>query len=150
LELNYITIYGPDTTDADGNTVSGPVTSLYAQQTDTPGDVGWRSNGANVRDDPTVIELLDDLYNLSFSRCVDYRPSDEAVTICGLDTPAARVEIAYVDDDDTVQTLTLTIGGQLPDGSGRYAQLNEDTTIYLLTTDLLDPLMRVAASGLEG
>jgi hypothetical protein len=60
------------------------------------------------------------------------------------------VEIDYVDEDDTDQMLTLTIGNRLPDGSGRYTRLNEDTTIYLLDTDLLDPLMQVAANGLEG
>ena len=42
------------------------------------------------------------------------------------------------------------MGDRLPDRSGRYAQLEDDTTIYLLETALLDPLMRVAASGLEG
>ena len=42
------------------------------------------------------------------------------------------------------------MGARLPDKSGRYVQLNGESTIYLMETDMLDPLMRVAADGLEG
>ena len=94
--------------------------------------------------------LLEDLTALSFSRCVDYNPSDEAVTICGLDQPEAAVRLNYLTDSGTEAELVLSVGDRLPDRSGRYAQLEDDTTIYLLETALLDPLMRVAASGLEG
>ena len=121
---------------------------LTAQQTDDT--VTWRSGGANVTDDPTVRSLLEDLTALSFSRCVDYNPSDEAVTICGLDQPEAAVRLNYLTDSGTEAELVLSVGDRLPDQSGRYAQLEDDTTIYLLETALLDPLMRVAASGLEG
>ena len=121
---------------------------LTAQQTDDT--VTWRSGGANVTDDPTVRSLLEDLTALSFSRCVDYNPSDEAVTICGLDQPEAAVRLNYLTDSGTEAELVLSVGDRLPDRSGRYAQLEDDTTIYLLETALLDPLMRVAASGLEG
>ena len=121
---------------------------LTAQQTDDT--VTWRSGGAHVTDDPTVRSLLEDLTALSFSRCVDYNPSDEAVTICGLDQPEAAVRLNYLTDSGTEAELGLSVGDRLPDRSGRYAQLEDDTTIYLLETALLDPLMRVAASGLEG
>ena len=121
---------------------------LTTQQTDDT--VTWRSGGANVTDDPTVRSLLEDLTALSFSRCVDYNPSDEAVTICGLDQPEAAVRWNYLTDSGTEAELVLSGGDRLPDRSGRYAQLEDDTTIYLLETALLDPLMRVAASGLEG
>ena len=50
----------------------------------------------------------------------------------------------------TKETLSFTIGNRLPDGSGRYVRLGDDTTIYFLPTELLDPLMRVAVEGLEG
>ena len=94
---------------------------LTAQQTDDT--VTWRSGGANVTDDPTVRSLLEDLTALSFSRCVDYNPSDEAVTICGLDQPEAAVRLNYLTDSGTEAELVLSVG---------------------------DRLMRVAASGLEG
>ena len=72
---------------------------LTAQQTDDT--VTWRSGGANVTDDPTVRSLLEDLTALSFSRCVDYNPSDEAVTICGLDQPEAAERLNYLTDSGT-------------------------------------------------
>lgn len=126
-------------------------TVLTAQRADgEDAATTWRSGGANVTDDETVRALLSDLAALSFERCVDYRPSGEAASICGFDAPAAELKVEYVTDAGTEQTLELTIGNRLPDGSGRYTRLGEDPTIYLLPTDALDPLMRVSASGLEG
>ena len=43
---------------------------------------------------------------------MDYRPSDEAASICGFDAPAATVEVTYTSDAGTEQTVTLTIGGE--------------------------------------
>ena len=110
--------------------------------------VSWRSDGANVTENGTVRALMEDLTALAFSRCVDYNPSAEAVEICGLDAPEATVEIAYTAQTGEEASLTLTVGARLPDKSGRYTRMDGDSTIYLLETALLDPLMRVAASGL--
>ena len=112
--------------------------------------VSWRSDGSNVTADGTVRALLEDLTALSFARCVDYKPSEEAVAICGLDAPEATVEIAYTSETGEAATLTLSVGGRLPDKSGRYTRVDGDSTIYLMETALLDPLMRVAANGLDG
>ena len=112
--------------------------------------VSWRSDGSNVTADGTVRALLEDLTALSFARCVDYKPSEEAVAICGLDAPEATVEIAYTAETGEAATLTLSVGGRLPDKSGRYTRVDGDSTIYLMETALLDPLMRVAANGLDG
>ena len=110
--------------------------------------VSWRSDGANVTENGTVRALMEDLTALAFSRCVDYNPSAEAVEICGLDAPEATVEIAYTAQTGEEASLTLTVGARLPDKSGRYTRMDGDSTIYLMETALLDPLMRVAASGL--
>jgi len=48
----------------------------------------------------------------------------------------------------TESTLNLTIGSRLPDRSGRYVRLGDESTIYFLPTELLDPLMRLASEGL--
>ncbi|MDO4315830.1 MAG: DUF4340 domain-containing protein [Oscillospiraceae bacterium] len=129
----------------------GVTTYLAAQRAEGEDSVTtWRSSGANVTDDETVRALLSDLETLAFEKCVDYRPSDEAATICGFDEPAAKLKVEYVTDTGVEQTLELTIGLPLPDGSGRYTRLGEDTTIYLLPTAALDPLMRVSVNGLEG
>ena len=119
---------------------------LTAQVSD--GTVSWRSDGANVTRNGTVRALLEDLTALSLARCVDYNPSEEAVAICGLDAPEATVEMVYLSGSGEERTLTLTVGERLPDRSGRYTRMDGDSTIYLLETDQLDPLMRVAASGL--
>lgn len=130
---------------------SGVTTVLAARRAEGDGGVTtWRSSGANVTDDETVRALLGDLESLAFTRCVDYRPSDEAVEICGFSAPAAEVAVEYIPEGGVEQTLALTIGTPVPDGSGRYVRMGEDPTIYLLPTAALDPLMRVAANGLEG
>ncbi|WP_298029918.1 DUF4340 domain-containing protein [uncultured Dysosmobacter sp.] len=126
------------------------ITSLSAQRTEEGGAATWRCDGANVTDDETVQALLDDLSGMAFEKCVDYRPSDEAAEICGFTSPAATVDIRYLTEGGTEQTLLLTIGTQAADGTGRYVRMDEDSTIYLLPTASLDPLMRISAKGLEG
>ena len=44
----------------------------------------------------------------------------------------------------------MTVGGLTLDGAARYVRLNDEKTIYRVPTDLLDPLMVIALSGLEG
>lgn len=143
--IRSITISGP----AQGEE-SGLITSLTAQHAEEDPATTWRANGANVTDDPLVKSLLEDLTALTFEKCIDYNPSDEAAAICGLDAPAATLHIAYTTESGSEQELELTIGNQIPDKSGRYARMNDDSTIYLLVTDLLDPLMRIASKGLDG
>ena len=46
--------------------------------------------------------------------------------------------------NETQIELTLDL-----DGTGRYVRLGDDSTIYLLPTASLDPLMRVSVNGLE-
>jgi len=140
-------IVGADTEDG----TPGNRTVVAATTAEGASEPTWRAEGANVSDDPTVRALLSDLSAMAFVRCIDYRPSEEAVSICGLEKPAARVAVRYLlPDGHTDATLSLVIGNPLPDGSGRYAQLGEDSTIYLLPTAALDPLMRVSVNGLEG
>lgn len=143
-DIHSITIQGP--AGEDGS--EGLTTVLTAAVAD--GVVSWRSSGANVSDDPTVRSLLEDLTVPTVTKCIDYNPSEEAVSICGLDTPEATVHIAYTTASGTDGELGFSVGDRLPDKSGRYVSINDDTTIYLMETAMLDPLMRVASSGLEG
>ena len=142
--LLSVTIQGPD--EEDGTV--GRVTVLTAYQ----GEEGtsWRGDGANITDAPVVRALLEDFAALTITKCVDYHPSDDAAVICGFDSPAAKVSIRYTTETDAEQTLTLTIGSRLPDETGRYVRLGDDSTIYFLPTELLDPLMAVSVKGLEG
>ena len=120
---------------------------LAAQHTDD-GATTWLSGGEDVTDNASVQALLEDLGQMQIARCVDYRPSDEAASICGFDAPDALVQVTYTTEDGSESVWTLTVGTTEPGGTGRYARIGADTTIYLLETALLDPLMRIAAGGL--
>ena len=133
---------------AQGEDSAGIVTSLSAQQND--GYTSWRFEGANVSDLPEIRALLEDMTALTFKKCIDYNPSAEAASICGFDAPAAILQISYVTESGTEQSLELTVGNRLPDQSGRYTRMGTEPTLYLLATDLLDPLMTIAANGLSG
>ena len=146
-EGNILSIIIEGSTGQEGT--AGLSTVLTAQHTEGSEDTTWRCNGANVTDDETVQALLDDLAVLSIDQCVDYRPSDEALSICGFDSPAATLTVEYTAGTDTSQTLTLYIGVSAAGGDGRYVRLKDDATIYLLPTASLDPLMRISVNGLE-
>ncbi|MDD3346093.1 DUF4340 domain-containing protein [Oscillibacter sp.] len=141
--LVSVTLQGPASEAGDG-----PLTVLLSQHADGDGGaVTWLLDTKDVTDNASVQALLEDLTGLSLARCVDYRPSGEAASICGLDSPAAQAAIVYQTGGGE-ETLRLTVGNPLPDGSGRYVRVGEDPSIYLLETAALDPLMRIAASGL--
>ena len=143
--IQSITIQGPSAEDG----TPGNITVLTAQHTEDT--TTWRSSDANVTDDPTVEALLDDISSLTMDKCVDYHPSDEAADICGFTSPAAALTVTYrTAGSEADQTMKLTIGATAVDGTGRYVRLGDDSTIYLLPTASLDPLMRVSVSGLEG
>ena len=145
LDLLSITIQGP----AEKNSTASPVVLAAVRPDGQDEEATWRYDGANVTDDKSVQALLEDLYALSVARCVDYRPSEKAASLCGFDAPDAQVSIRYRTGEDAEQTLEFSIGKPLSDGSGRYGRIGADPTIYLFSTELLDPLMRIAVNGLE-
>lgn len=123
---------------------------LSEGQTLTPSDVVWRSNGADVTANATVQNLISAITALSIDKCVDYRPSPDAVTHCGFDAPAAVLEVDFLTEGGAEQTLKLTVGNLLPDGTGRYVRYgDEDPSLYRLPNDLLEALLAIAAAGLE-
>lgn len=114
------------------------------------GSVTWLQGSEDVTENESVRALLEDLRALKFTKCVDYDPSDEALEICGFGAPPAAVTVNYLPaGSEEPAALSLTIGAQLLDGSGRYVRLGDSTTIYALPTAALDPLMRLAANGLD-
>ena len=72
-----------------------PFTGLSAQKTEDGSATTWRSNGANVTDDPSVKALLTDLEEMAITKCILFDPSEEAVSICGFDAPAAALTVVY-------------------------------------------------------
>ncbi len=142
-EMRSVSLQGPAPAEEGAALLT---TTLTAQS--GGGTVSWRANGANVTDDPAVRALMEDLTALKLTKCVDYAPSEEAAEICGFESPQAVVKISYTQDDQEAELL-LTVGARLPDKSGRYVRVGEEPAIYLLETALLDPMMRLAANGLE-
>lgn len=144
--IRSILIRGPENEDGTPALITILTT---ARRDGDDGPVTWLQGSENVTANETVRALLEDIRALVLTRCVDYDPSDEALTICGFDAPPAAVTVNYTSATGTDETLSLTVGTQVLDGSGRYVRLGDSTTIYSLPTAALDPLMRVAANGLD-
>ena len=66
-----------------------------AKRSGEDGPVTWLQGSENVTANETVRALLEDLRALVFTKCVDYDPSDEALTICGFDAPPAVLTVNY-------------------------------------------------------
>ena len=54
-----------------------------------------------MTDNETLQSLLDELGGLYFTKCADYKPSDEAVELCGFTAPTAVLTASYVPDSGT-------------------------------------------------
>ena len=85
---------------------------------------------------------------LTFTKCVDYKPTDEAAALCGFDAPQATVTILYLNDTGTEGTLTLTFGSENLDQTGYYVRMEGDSTIYQMDTASVDTILSVAENGL--
>ena len=146
FSIRSILIRGPENEDGTPALLTILTT---AKRDGEDGPVTWLQGSENVTANETVRALLEDIRSLVFTKCVDYDPSDEALSICGFDTPPAALTVNYTTSTGTDETLSLTIGAPVLDGSGRYVCLGDSSTIYSLPTAALDPLMRVAANGLD-
>ena len=109
----------------------------------------WFEGSDNVTAAPLLQDLLYDLKTMTMAKCVDYFPSEEAAEICGFDNPDAILKAEYA-ENGADQTFTLTVGARMPDESGRYVQLGDDTTIYAVSSDYVDALMTISVSGMRG
>lgn len=130
-------------------TLSGTETVTLTPDQDEDADgsvtVTWKSGGEDVTD--AAADLIGELEALSITKCVDYKPTDEAVSICGFDEPVT-VTMTYLTDSGTEQTLTLAFGTENLDGDGRYVRVDDDTTIYQMDLDSVDALFAAAQNGL--
>lgn len=127
-----------ETEASDGEETDG-------EETDTQEiTVTWTDGeGTDVTENEQLTALLTELETFTLTKCADYRPSDEAVSLCGFDAPAAVAEIV-----SGSTTFTITVGGATLDGTGYYVRIDDDTTIYQATTASVDTLLEVAAGGL--
>lgn len=128
-------------------TISGAQSVTFTVTQDDEDGAVWKSEGEDVTEQAE--DLASQLGVLSFTACIDYKPSDQAVRICGLDDPAAVLTATYLDDQGKEAQVTLTIGGETTDGTGRYARLNDSTTIYSIGSDAVSEILTIAQSGLS-
>ena len=130
-------------------TLEGAVsTVLTAQRDEADETTAWRCGGKDVTEDPAVKALLEDLEGMTLVKCVDYKPSDQAVALCGFDEPAAGLQVIYRTEAGTEQSLSVSIGAQALGGDGYYARINSDSTVYLVASESVDGLLAAAAGGL--
>lgn len=103
-------------------------------------DGAWHASGTDVTDKMTAV--TEALSHLAVKSCVDFRPASGAADICGLAKDATVLTVSYDDKE-----FTLDLGAKRND-SGYYARINDDTTIYLLPTELAQPIMDLAKNDL--
>ena len=92
--------------------------------------------------------LMDELSQLAVTACVDYDPAEGAAAVCGLDAPEAVLTLTYANAVGTEETLTVTVGLPIGDGS-RYVTLGGDATIYRMEETSLVQLLTLAETGLN-
>lgn len=147
--LNSLTIQGAvETTLTAAHNESTSTDETDGEDGEETSSVTWTSGETDVTDNETFQSLLDELSTLSFTKCADYKPSDEAVELCGFGSPTAVLTASYVTDSGTEGTLTLTLGTKNVDGDSYYARMDDDTTIYLLSASAVSALVTAASSGL--
>ena len=147
--LNSLTIQGAvETTLTAAHNESTSTDKTDGEDGEETSSVTWTSGETDVTDNETLQSLLDELSTLSFTKCADYKPSDEAVELCGFGSPTAVLTASYVTDSGTEGTLTLTLGAKSVDGDSYYARMDDDTTIYLLSASAVSALVTAASSGL--
>ena len=159
LNLRAITIQGPvpqPETPAsaeeggEDEPLPRPTVSLTARRSSGDDQPAlWFDGSDNVTAGALFQDLLQDLRTMTLTRCVDYHPSDEAAEICGFDSPDAILKVEYA-SGGMDQTFTMNVGARMPDQSGRYVQLGEDSTIYAVPTESLDALMTISVAGTRG
>ena len=128
--------------------VKGPEQETkFAVKTGEDGRTVWRFGSVDVTEDETASAVASELAGLTFTACVDYRPSDEAVQLCGLNQPQATVTVWYLAANGTETTFKFSLGNLTAAGDGYYTRREGDTTIYSVDKDAVTALLAVARDG---
>ncbi len=102
----------------------------------------WMLGGSDMTEDPAVRQLAAFLAAPALTQCVDFAPSEGAAELCGLEPPAAVLQVVSTDPENS---YTLTVGALTEDGSACFVTVNDDTTIYLMDAAALEAVR----SGME-
>ncbi len=134
-----------DETTITSLTVSGTGedTVTYTVKEEGEGVYHWYEKGRAVDGDPTLTALLDEIAALSFDACIDYRPSEEALAICGITTPTASLTVEYM-AEGVASELQLLVGALREDGLTHFAAMAPEGTVYSLAHDSVTTLLSMA------
>lgn len=108
----------------------------------TDGSISWSTSDMDdLLEYPT---LLEEVTQLELERCFSYKPSQEALSICGFDAPEGSVTISFGEDLDNLSTFTIAFGALANDPTYRYACVGEDTTMYLVEEASITEILELA------
>ena len=149
LDINDMALITPfpllDETTISSLTLAGTgeETLTYSTKEESEGVYKWYRDGQTAENDATLTALLKEVAALEFDSCVDYRPSEEALGICGITAPAATLTVEYTVDGLAAQ-LQLIIGNLREDGTTHFAALAPDGTVYSISHKSVETLLSVA------
>lgn len=107
----------------------------------------WKSDDKTITSFQRVRNLFTALSELKFTKCVSYRPSDEAAALCGLSPANATIWINYKTSTDLEEHFQMVIGNLTLDGQNRYVRINGEKDIYSVSSELLDTILVISQQG---
>ena len=99
----------------------------------------WNSDSKQVVD--RADEVVNTLAAIQVSRCFDFLPSQQALNLTGFSSPTAKITVEYLNSVNVEATFSLTLGALRSNDEGYYATLNDDSTIYLVPSMQVSPLL---------
>ena len=121
---------------------SATVTRGDAQDRLTLSRGKWLRDGQDATAEEQVQKLASGLEGLSLAKCVDYDPAAAAAEICGLEPPAAQLQLELEKG-----SFVLRVGAYDPEANAYFVTVDEDTTIYLMGGDVPAVLAQWAVGG---
>lgn len=121
-------------------------------------------SGCQTLDTELTDAFTEQITELQWDSCVDYKATPSAIQKYGLDTPAVTVMVTYLEtskvatnqqDEDgntvyetkeTEKTFTLEIGGYT--GSSCYARIKDSQMVYLISAEICDSLLYTGTGDL--
>lgn len=102
-------------------------------------DGQWSSTNKNALD--RIEEITTTLSSLQVSRCFDFLPSQQALSLTGFSSPTATITVEYLNSVGVESSFSMTLGDLRSAEEGYYVTFNDDSTIYLIPAAQVSPLL---------
>ena len=116
-------------------TVESDDNRVYMNQVDGQ----WKSVSEQVAS--RAEEVVNTLGTLQLSKCFDYLPSQQALHLTGFSDPTATITVEYLNSVNVESSFSITLGALRSAEEGYYATINDDSTIYLIPSTQVSPLL---------